>query len=52
MTALTLRASQAILASPFAVFGRFLTAVMSVADVIADAQVRASAATRRYPAAS
>jgi hypothetical protein len=52
MTALALRASQAILTSPFAVFGRFLTVVMTVIDVIADAQVRASAATRKYPLAA
>lgn len=51
MTALILRASQARFASPSAVFGRFLTVLMTVIDVIADAQVRASAATERYPLA-
>lgn len=52
MTALILRASQARFASPFAVFARFLTVVMAVIDVIADAQLRASAATQRYPLAA
>lgn len=52
MTALTLRASQAILTSPFAVLGRLLTITMNVVDVVSDAQVRASAATRRFPLAS
>jgi len=52
MTALTLRASRAIPTSPFAVFGRFLAVAMTVIDLIADAQVRASAATRRYPLAA
>ena len=52
MTALILRASQARFASPFAVFGRFLSVAMTVIDVIADAQIRASAATRRYPLAA
>lgn len=52
MTARTLRASQAILASPFAVFGRFPTVVMTVIDLIADAQVRANAASEQYPLAS
>ena len=52
MTALALRASQAILTSPFAVFGRFASVVLTMIDVIADAQIGASTATRRYPAAS
>jgi hypothetical protein len=52
MTTLTLRAPQARFALPFAGFGRFLTALMAVIDVIADAQLRASAATQRYPLAA
>ncbi len=52
MTTLTLRASQARFASPFALFGRFRTLFMAVIDVIADAQVRASTATQRYPLAA
>lgn len=52
MTTLTLRASQARFAPSFAVFGRFMSVVMNIIDVIADAQVRASAATQRYPLAA
>lgn len=52
MTTLILRASQARFASPLAVYGRFLTVLMTVIDVIADAQVRANAATERYPLAA
>jgi hypothetical protein len=52
MTALTLRASQILLASPFAVFGRFVTLLMTVVNVIAEAQLNASEATRRFPSAA
>ena len=52
MTTLTLRASQTIPALPFSVFGRFVTLIMAVIDVIADGQLNASEATRRYPLAS
>ncbi|HEV2628127.1 MAG TPA: hypothetical protein VGV41_05745 [Pseudolabrys sp.] len=52
MTTLILRPSQARFASPFAVFGRFLTVLRAVIDVIADALVRARAATERYPLAA
>lgn len=52
MTTLTLRVSQARFASPFALFGRFKMFIMTAIDVIADAQVRASVATQRYPLAA
>lgn len=49
MTALTLRASQTLPASPFSVFGRFVTVLMTIVDVIAEGQLSASEATRRFP---
>ncbi|MGN6569849.1 MAG: hypothetical protein ACTHLO_00360 [Pseudolabrys sp.] len=49
MTALTLRASQALLASPLAVFGRLFSQIAVYLDVFAEAQKQAIAAHRQYP---
>ena len=49
MTALTLRASQALLASPHAVFGRFFSAIATFMDVYAEAQKQANRAHPQYP---
>lgn len=49
MTALTLRASQALIASPAAVFGRLFSAIATFVDVYAEAQNRARKAHRKYP---
>ena len=49
MTALTLRASQALLASPFSVFGRFFSLMTTVVDVFAEAQQLAIEAHRKFP---
>lgn len=49
MTALTLRASQALLASPVAVFGRLVSAIVLFMDVFAEAQKQATEAHRKFP---
>lgn len=49
MTALTLRASQALLASPLAVLGRIASAVTVFMDVFAEAQKQATEAHRKFP---
>jgi hypothetical protein len=49
MTALTLRASQALLTSPFVVFGRFASAFSAFIDVYAEAQKQATEAHRKFP---
>jgi hypothetical protein len=49
MTALTLRASQALLASPLTVFGRLFSAIATYVDVFAEAQKAANKAHRQYP---
>jgi hypothetical protein len=49
MTALTLRASQTLLTQPLAVFGRLLAAVVTFADVFAEAQRQATEAHRKFP---
>lgn len=49
MTALALRASHALLASPSAAFGRFFSAVATFMDVYAEAQEQAAAAHRKFP---
>lgn len=49
MTALTLRASQALLSSPLTVFGRFFSAVATYIDVFAEAQKQANRAHQQYP---
>ena len=49
MTALPLRASQALLSSPLTVFGRFFAAVALYVDVFAEAQKQANEAHRQYP---
>jgi hypothetical protein len=49
MTALTLRASRVFFASPFAVFGRFLSAATVLLDVFAEAQQQAIKAHRKFP---
>jgi len=49
MTALTLRASQALLASPLTVFSRVFSAIGTFMDVYAEAQKQASEAHRKFP---
>lgn len=49
MTASTLRASQALLVSPLAMFGRFFNAFATLVDVFAEAQQQATAAHRKFP---
>jgi hypothetical protein len=49
MTALTLRASQALIASPAAVFGRLFSAIATFMDVYAEAQKQATEAHRKFP---
>ncbi len=49
MTALTLRASQVLLASPLAVFGRILSTTAVLLDVFAEAQQQAIEAHRKFP---
>jgi hypothetical protein len=49
MTALTLRASNALLHSPAAVFGRFFSAIATFIDVYAEAQKQATEAHRKFP---
>jgi len=49
MTALTLRASQALLASPLAVFSRLFSAVALYVEIFAEAQKQANEAHRQYP---
>jgi hypothetical protein len=49
MTALALRASQALLVSPRTLFGRFVSAIATFVDVYAEAQKQAAAAHRKFP---
>jgi hypothetical protein len=49
MTALTLRASQALFASPLTVFSRLFSAASMVMDVFAEAQKQATEAHRKFP---
>jgi hypothetical protein len=49
MTALTLRASQALLTSPLAVFGRIASTFSAFIDVYAEAQKQATEAHRKFP---
>jgi hypothetical protein len=49
MTALTLRASQALLTSPLVVLGRLASAVTVFMDVLAEAQQQATEAPRKFP---
>ena len=49
MTALTLRASQALFASPLSAFGRVFSTIAFYLDVFAEAQKQANQAHRQYP---
>ncbi len=49
MTALTLRASQALLTSPLVVLGQLASAVTVFMDVFAEAQQQATEAHRKFP---
>jgi hypothetical protein len=49
MTALTLRASQALFTSPLTVFSRFFSAIALYVDVFAEAQKQANEVHRQYP---
>jgi hypothetical protein len=49
MTALTLRASHALLTSPRAAFVRLFSAFATLVDVFAEAQRQASEAHRKFP---
>lgn len=49
MTALTLRASQALFNTPYVALSRLLSGLVTVAEVFAEARQQAAEAHRKYP---